>query len=91
MPPLRLVCVMAPLICASLWNTVHMARITKQLREVGNEATDEDLAHVWPLQRTRIIPNGTISSTGRKPPPPPSLPHDARHCPYRKFPHGCCR
>lgn len=44
---------------AVLWNTVHMARITRELREAGNEITDEDLAHVWPLQHTRIIPNGT--------------------------------
>jgi TnpA family transposase len=44
---------------AVLWNTVQMARITRQLREAGNEIAHEDLAHVWPLQRTRIIPNGT--------------------------------
>jgi len=44
---------------AVLWNTVQMARITQQLRDGGNEIADEDLAHVWPLQRTRIIPNGT--------------------------------
>lgn len=44
---------------AVLWNTVQMARITQQLRDAGNEVTDDDLAHVWPLQRTRIIPNGT--------------------------------
>ena len=44
---------------AVLWNTVQMARITQQLRDAGNDVTDDDLAHVWPLQRTRIIPNGT--------------------------------
>jgi hypothetical protein len=42
-----------------LWNTMQMARIAKPLREADNELADEDLAHVWPLQRTRIIPNGT--------------------------------
>jgi TnpA family transposase len=46
---------------AVLWNTVHMVRITQELREAGNEIADEDLAHVWPLQQTRIIPNGTYS------------------------------
>jgi TnpA family transposase len=44
---------------AVLWNTLQMARITQQLRDAGNEIADEDLAHVWPLQRSRIIPNGT--------------------------------
>src|SRR5215470_15490672 len=44
---------------AVLWNTVQMARITQQLHDAGNQVTDDDLAHVWPLQRTRIIPNGT--------------------------------
>jgi hypothetical protein len=36
-----------------------MASITQELRAAGNEIADEDLAHVWPLQHTRIIPNGT--------------------------------
>ena len=44
---------------AVLWNTVQMARIIQQLRDAGSEIADDDLAHVWPLQRTRIIPNGT--------------------------------
>jgi TnpA family transposase len=44
---------------AVLRNTVHMAHITQQLRETSNEITDQDLAHVWPLQHARIIPNGT--------------------------------
>jgi TnpA family transposase len=44
---------------AVLWNTVQMAGIAQQLRDAGNEIADEELAHVWPLQRTRIIPNGT--------------------------------
>jgi TnpA family transposase len=44
---------------AVLWNTVHMARISQQLRETGNEIADQDLARVWPLQHARIIPNGT--------------------------------
>jgi hypothetical protein len=42
-----------------LWNTAQMACITQQLRDARNEIADEDLAHVWPLKRTRIIPNGT--------------------------------
>jgi TnpA family transposase len=44
---------------AVLWNTVHMARITTQLRAAGYEVAAEDVAHVWPLQHARIIPNGT--------------------------------
>jgi hypothetical protein len=32
---------------------------TRELREAGNQIADEDLAHVWPLHHTRIIPNGT--------------------------------
>jgi TnpA family transposase len=54
---------------AVLWNTVHMARITRELREAGNQITNEDLAHVWPLQHTRIIPNGTYFLNWSQPEP----------------------
>jgi hypothetical protein len=48
---------------AVLWNTVQMACITRKLRGARNEIADEDLAHVWPLWRTRIIPNGALVQT----------------------------
>jgi hypothetical protein len=52
-----------------LWNTVHMERITRELREAGNQIADDDLAHVWPLQHTRIIPNGTYFLNWPQPEP----------------------
>jgi hypothetical protein len=54
---------------AVLWNTVHMARISQQLRETGKEIADQDLARVWPLQHARIIPNGTYFLNWAQPEP----------------------
>jgi hypothetical protein len=42
--------------CCGIPCTWH---ITRELREAGNQIADEGLAHVWPLQHTRIILNGT--------------------------------
>jgi len=39
-----------------LWNTVHIERVGGRFQVGGTEI---DLAHVWPLQHVRIIPNGT--------------------------------
>jgi Tn3 transposase DDE domain len=52
-------CLSLPSNAAVLWNTVQMAGITQQLRDAGNEIAGEELADVWPRQRTRTIPNGT--------------------------------
>ena len=41
-----------------LWNTLHMARIVSELRIAGMTIADQDLAHVWPLQRRHIVPSG---------------------------------
>ena len=41
-----------------LWNTVQIERIVTELRADGTAICDEDLAHVWPLQRRHITPNG---------------------------------
>ncbi len=44
---------------AVLWNTVHIERMVGRLQATGTEIDPADLAHVWPLQHARIIPNGT--------------------------------
>jgi TnpA family transposase len=44
---------------AVLWNTVQIERVVGRLRTAGAEIDPADLAHVWPLQHARIIPNGT--------------------------------
>lgn len=41
-----------------LWNTLQMERIVTALRADGMVVRDEHLAHVWPLQRRHIVPNG---------------------------------
>lgn len=42
------------------WNTVQIERVVGRLRAGGAEMDHPaDLAHVWPLQHVRIIPNGT--------------------------------
>ena len=44
---------------AVLWNTAQIERVVTKLRAGGAEIDPADLAHVWPLQHARIIPNGT--------------------------------
>ena len=41
-----------------LWNTLQIERIVSELRAGGKTIRDEDLVHVWPLQRRHITPNG---------------------------------
>src|SRR5208283_2193095 len=41
-----------------LWNTLQIERIVTELRASGTPIRDEDLIHVWPLQRRHITPNG---------------------------------
>ncbi|HEY2529831.1 MAG TPA: Tn3 family transposase [Xanthobacteraceae bacterium] len=41
-----------------LWNTQQIKRIVTELRAGGMTIRDEDLVHVWPLQRRHITPNG---------------------------------
>jgi TnpA family transposase len=41
-----------------LWNTLQIERIVTDLRAGGMPIRDEDLVHVWPLQRRHITPNG---------------------------------
>jgi hypothetical protein len=41
-----------------LWNTLQIQRIVTALRIGGTTIRDEDLVHVWPLQRRHITPNG---------------------------------
>ena len=41
-----------------LWNTLQIERIVTELRAGGAVIRNEDLAHVWPLQRRHITPNG---------------------------------
>jgi hypothetical protein len=41
-----------------LWNTLQIERIVAELRADGTTIRDEDLVHVWPLQRRHITPNG---------------------------------
>jgi hypothetical protein len=40
-----------------LWNTLQIERIVAELRADGTTIRDEDLVHVWPLQRRHITPN----------------------------------
>ena len=41
-----------------LWNTLQIEHIVTELRAGGTTIRDEDLVHVWPLQRRHITPNG---------------------------------
>ena len=41
-----------------LWNTLQMERIVTQLRSDGLAIADDDLTHVWPLQRRHVVPSG---------------------------------
>ena len=41
-----------------LWNTLQIERVVTALRAEGTAIREEDLAHVWPLQRRHITPNG---------------------------------
>ncbi len=41
-----------------LWNSLQMERIVTEVRAGGMVAANEGLAHVWPLQRRHIVPNG---------------------------------
>jgi hypothetical protein len=41
-----------------LWNTLQIERIVTELRARGTTIRDEDLVHVWPLQRRHITPKG---------------------------------
>jgi TnpA family transposase len=41
-----------------LWNTLQIERIVAEMRAGGTAIRDEDLVHVWPLQRRHITPNG---------------------------------
>ena len=41
-----------------LWNTLQIERIVTELRAGGTAIRDQDLVHVWPLQRRHITPNG---------------------------------
>src|SRR5271165_1119849 len=41
-----------------LWNTLQIEHIVTELRTGGATIRDEDLVHVWPLQRRHITPNG---------------------------------
>jgi Tn3 transposase DDE domain len=43
---------------AVLWNTLQIERIVTELRAGGGAIRDEDLVHVWPLERRHIAPNG---------------------------------
>lgn len=38
---------------------MQVERVVGRLRAGGAEIEVADLAHVWPLQHARIIPNGT--------------------------------
>ena len=49
-----------------IWNTVHMSRITGQLRTTGNSITDEDLARVSPLAHAHTIPSGSYFQSPRR-------------------------
>ena len=41
-----------------LWNTLQIERIVTELRAGSTTIRDEDLVHVWPLQRRHITPHG---------------------------------
>ena len=49
-----------------IWNTVHMSRITGQLRATGHSVRNEDLARVSPLAHAHTIPSGTYFQSPRR-------------------------
>jgi len=49
-----------------IWNTVHMSRITGQLRAAGQLVRDEDLARVSPLAHAHTIPSGSYFQSPRR-------------------------
>ena len=50
-----------------LWNTLQIERIVSELRAGGTTIRDEDLVHVWPLQRRHITPNGVYFASRTMP------------------------
>src|SRR5271165_3648704 len=51
-----------------LWNTLQMERTVTELRAGGMVISNEDLVHVWPLQRRHIVPNGVYFVNRTMPP-----------------------
>lgn len=50
-----------------LWNTPQIERIIAELRADGTTIRDEDLIHVWTLQRRHITPNGVYFANRTRP------------------------
>jgi TnpA family transposase len=50
-----------------LWNTPQIERILAELRADGTTIRDEDLIHVWTLQRRHITPNGVYFANRTRP------------------------
>ncbi len=50
-----------------VWNTVHISRIVKNLRERGHLINNNDLSRVSPLMYKHIFVNGTYDFSKRKP------------------------
>jgi hypothetical protein len=48
------------IVCAVIWNTIHMQKIVDQIRAAGQTVQDEDLARNWPLLHAHIIPDGIL-------------------------------
>jgi len=51
-------CNTLPYKIAALRDAHQIERIVTELRASGTTIRDEDLVHVWPLQRRHITPNG---------------------------------
>jgi len=49
-----------------IWNTVQMTRIVAQLRDAGQQVSDEDLARVSPLAHAHVIPSGSYFQWARR-------------------------
>jgi len=49
-----------------IWNTVQMTRIVAQLRDAGQQVSDENLARVSPLAHAHVIPSGSYFQSPRR-------------------------
>ena len=49
-----------------IWNTVQMTRIVAQLRDAGQQVSDDDLARVSPLAHAHVIPSGSYFQSARR-------------------------
>jgi hypothetical protein len=82
-------------IAVVLWNTRQIERIVTDLRASEMSIRNEDLVHIWPLQRRHITPNGVYFANRTMPafilPDPVETAQLQRNCHGMSNSLGCRR